>query len=399
VAPSHGYYWNPGDPESTGGKLYRRGIRYANNNIPSFDRTLDPPIDDGWGIDNGVLLLDRPADACGPYDEACVPEAYKEWPETVHETHWENWCNPDPSKNIENPGGRYVEWFRNANASPIRFLPKNTAQCYSQWLYMKFASFTAAGDSIVIDNTSMIDGAYEYGLLGTLVLKVALDGGHVSEAAIGSGAQVTAYYEDEFGYGYCVVGHGSNPMGRLSKERYTLRLTLGESRLPSYVDIGAGTFNVFSFDHGPHAARVSLEMYGTQDIRVRTAFVPHQVASDNQNLVINGWSFDTASSFVTVNATGANIQGETAVVTIADAAGDVRYPGKICRYRQPDETVFTYLGTGRNTGPYPLSRGATIEQLDIRGRRLGTYTAPEWQSGNPSVHRGRALRLSILRVR
>jgi hypothetical protein len=133
-------------------------------------------------------------------------------------------------------------------------------------------------------------------------------------AAPNGDAQVVGYYEDSYGYGYLVLGHKTNTMGRLSKGNYTLSAVLGSGYMPSYVDMANSTFNVYSLQLSGNSVVIAVNLYGSQDMRVRLPFTPTSVSSNNDKLVIDSWSY--AAPFVTIKASGKNIQGELGSVTI-----------------------------------------------------------------------------------
>jgi hypothetical protein len=181
---------------------------------------------------------------------------------------------------------------------------------------MEHADINDNGGAVTIDNTGMVDDAYTYDLLGTLVLKTPLSGNHVSSASIDNDASIVGYYEDDYGYGYLVIGHQTNTMGRLSQDTYTLEYTLGDAYMPAYVDMTGVTYNVHSCGIGADSAVLAINMYGTQDVKVSLPFTPAYVQSDNPDLVINDWSY--ASPFITMEVHGTDMQGELGSITILE---------------------------------------------------------------------------------
>ncbi len=399
VAPSHAYYYNPLDPEDTGGKLYRKGVRYANNLFWTF-RELHPPHEQGGGFDNGVLLLNREGEVvCDPHKPCCTLSEYKAWPAAVQESHWTNWLNSDPSLNKSKPGETFIRWYRGINNAPDRYLPKNTAQCYSQWLYKKYATIAAGDGSAVIDVTGMPAEAYDYDLLQTLVLKVALGGRHVSGAGIDNGACVCGYWEDEFGYGYLLVGHRTNPMGRLERETYTLEYGLGDTKMPAYVEMGSSTFNVLGIEWGDGWVKADIEMYGTQDVVVKTSFAPSSVAVSSTGLAINDWTYDPAEGLATVNVSGANIQGEQGTLALASgplSAGTAFSPVSRNAVAAHPRTFVGPVGALRADDV----RGArVIEIFDMRGARCGSFPVDEHGRVAAARHLRASFQARVIRLR
>jgi hypothetical protein len=199
-------------------------------------------------------------------------------------------------------------------------LAKNTVQTASQWLYKHDADISVSEGSFIIDTSAMRDEAYDHDLLSVLVLKTPLYGRHIKNASIDGGAQITAYWEDEYGYGYLMIGHERAPMGRLPKGVYTLNAEFGKDTMESFVDLSASTFNVHSYSYSSHSASITLELYGTQDIRIKLPFEPGSVESngsaDSSGITIRGWNYDRG--YLTINASARDIQGETGRIIIAE---------------------------------------------------------------------------------
>jgi hypothetical protein len=210
---------------------------------------------------------------------------------------------------------RWVTYLKGINNAPDRMLPRNTEACSSQWFYRKNAAISGTDGTYTLTiNSSMPDVAYTWNLLGTLTIKTPLNGLHVSSASISNGAQVVGYYEDTYGYGYLIIANPSNSIGALAKGTYTLNSTLGDTTMNTYVDMTLKTFNVYGFNTSSTQATVSLKMYGTQDVKVKTLFNPTAVSSDNPNLTVNNWSY--TEPLITINVSGRNMNGETGTLTI-----------------------------------------------------------------------------------
>ena len=318
VPPGHAYYYGDdgrGSEASTGALLHTYGVKYANG-----DTGVATQLGEG-GIDHGVLFMDR-AYGCNYNWEGC----------TAWEGDWNDLDYPDyPSgeygwveahfPNLWDAEQEWSTYLAGLDDDPGRMLGKNTAQVSSQWLYRRYAVLNGSEGTYTIDNTGMVEDAYTYGLLGNLVLKTPLaPGEHVQSASMDHGAQVVGYYEDSGGsstsdgYGYLVIGHTDNPMGRLERAVYTLRSALGSTYMPAYVDLAGATFNVFSFECRARSATVTLEMYGTQDVRVRLPFAPTRVRSDNPDLEVVSWSYQAPLAIMRVS--GRDMQGEVGTLTI-----------------------------------------------------------------------------------
>jgi hypothetical protein len=284
------YYYNPDDPEDSGALMSAWGVKYA---------TLPP--DREYVTDHGLMVLLRSGGVA--WDAAnSAPNTY---PETEFMTsHWTNFVDPDPARNHE-AGDKWIAWFNKVKEDPDRYTAKNTAQLHSQFLYRKFSQVTVTGNTVLIDNREMPDWAYKLNLLGNLLFKHKLrDGEHISSASVNSG-EIACYYEER-GFAYIVLP-------KLEKKQYTLTVTTGTSDMPTYV-WNDGTYNVQEFHSGTDKAIVGLEMYGTQRVKVKLRFEPHEVTSNNPDLEIKDWHYE--APFLHMLIRGRNIQGQPGVITI-----------------------------------------------------------------------------------
>ncbi len=78
--------------------------------------------------------------------------------------------------------------------------------------------------------------------------------------------------------------------------------------------VNNGTYNVEEFQSSADNALVGLGMYGTQEVKVKLLFEPHEVTSDNIGLEIRDWHYE--APFINMLIHGQNIQGETGMVSI-----------------------------------------------------------------------------------
>ena len=83
--------------------------------------------------------------------------------------------------------------------------------------------------------------------------------------------------------------------------------------MPTYV-LNDGTYNVEEFQSGADNAVVGLEMYGTQEVKVKLPFEPREVTSDNADLEIRSWRYE--APFINMVIHGKNIQGQAGAVSI-----------------------------------------------------------------------------------
>lgn len=359
VAPQHGYFLGDGTSSQTTGVLMSSyGVKYGNGSTKEFTA----PNTKGF-IDNGLLFVDREYGAA-QYAQGAVPTGYpdndrKGWAEAHFPNYW--------GKENE-----WVSYLRGINNSSVRYLPANTAQASSQWLYRTYTSYKNINtQTAFIDTTQMPDAAYTKNLLGTLILKTKLPTGHhVSYASCSVGAQVMGYYEDGYGYAYLMIGNPKNYMGRIDKGQYTIRTTttLGSTYLRSYVDLTGATYNLHSYYWDRQRAEVKLEMYGTQDIKVRVPFKPLVVESNNPKLIINSWSY--AAPFVTINASATNVQGNEGMISInsfnttGGQLGDINYDGII------GELTYSVGASITNNSANPVNTYMMIAVYDNDKKRL-----------------------------
>lgn len=284
------YYYNPNDSEDTGALMRAWGVKYA---------TLPPNRE--YVTDHGLMVLMRSGGIAWDAPSS-APDHY---PQTEFMTsHWTNFVDVDPANNHE-AGDKWIAWFNKVKDDPNRYTAKNTAQLHSQFLYRKFSQISLTGNTVLIDNRKMPDWAYKLDLLGNLLLKHKLkDGEHISSASL-NGGNIACYYEER-GFAYIVLPE-------LGKRQYTLTFTTGTSDMLTYV-LNEGTYNVEKFQSSADNASVELEMYGTQKVKVKLLFKPHEVTSDNINLEIEGWRYE--APFINMLIHGQNIQGERGMVSI-----------------------------------------------------------------------------------
>jgi hypothetical protein len=337
VAPAHGYYYNqdkPKDPTRTTSDLLRKyGIKYVDNDKRIVFSEAVRKAQVANPVLRGVSFLDRLFGTNWswhgeiPWYGEYTDTPYPRFPDRSFgaiEAHFPNlWDAVDI----------WVQYLKEVNHDQDRYLARNTVQNHSQYYYNHQAVLRAvpvqtierdAAGNIVeikdiayeIDTRNLSDEVYASDILGTLVLKTPLNGRHISTARIDRDAQIIGTWEDDFGYGYLVIG-SSNPMGRLSRGLYTLVARLGDTHMKDIVDFRLGTFNVLSREASAGGLRLTVEMYGTQELRIRRDRAPESAVSSNPAaLKINSATWDAASSEYILNVTATDIQGVTGVITI-----------------------------------------------------------------------------------
>jgi len=279
-----------------------RGIKYVSwgyNGKRRYDRFVSDPLLNGQ-FDHGVLVLERGKAVPWKGSLGVAPERIST-DFNYETTHWHNYIAALPE---DNPavGEKWIRWFNLIKDSPDRYLPKNTAQLYSQALYLKYADIQIDGNKVVIDNTNMPDWAYEKEFVGNLAIKVPLKNGqHVSYVSFDRDKQIASCYEDH-GFGYVVLPE-------LKQKRYEVEIKIGSQELSNCV-VNNGTYIVKQLKIRPEAVSLELEMYGTQDVHVKLAdYKPHNVKSLSKDLTVNSWKWDEEAKLCVINVTAKDVQG------------------------------------------------------------------------------------------
>lgn len=311
VFPGHGYYYGDVTGNETTGRLMNMfGVKYANGATASCTSM-------GAGaIDNGLLYINRAFGAA--YDKiSATPWDGTNYPDGLYlpnfygwtEAHFPNLWNT--TVDDTDAYDKWIDYLSGLNNCPSRYLAPNTVQGSSQWLYRHYAELEPIDrNSARIDTSHIPDEAYQHDLLSTLVVKIPLETGmHISSSEINNGACIVGYHEDAFGYGCLRIGHESNTMGRLSPETiYTLSVTVGTEQMDSYVDLHKKTYNIFSFSETADEMNLDIEMYGTQEVVIKTDRIPETVNSTNPQLEI--LKAEYSAPFLKLQVRGKDIQGE-----------------------------------------------------------------------------------------
>jgi hypothetical protein len=309
VPPAHAYYYSKTDPHTTGALLAKYGVKYVNGGMNVSTR-----IYKGYVIDHGVIFINRAYgtnwDFTGStpwegywndYDAPYYPSDNYAWDETHFPNMW-------------GAKKKWVNYLVGMNDSNDRFLARNSAEASWQFLYHKFGTITGSGDTYTIDVSKVDPQAYRYDLLGPMVLKVYVGDRNISSISLTNGASVLGYWKDSFGYAYVTIGKDGNPMGRLDPDTYEMTVSFGTQTMPSYVDLTGETYNVLGFEAGSYTSKVTLEMYGTQTVKVRLPFEPTTVTSSNPNLIVRNWSY--ADGFLQMSVRGIRLTGQRGTITM-----------------------------------------------------------------------------------
>lgn len=313
--PGNGYDYAPQASRDSGTLFSSLGVKYAMCNIRATKEFGTPQsvIDAGGIIHRGLLWIQEAGSDDDPNWPAynaidAVPLSHPA--DGIPLTHWPNWWADDPDSNLT-VGDKYIAWFNHVKQQPDSYVPKNIPQYFSQWLYRKYATMLEHADSLTIDNSVMPQEAYTYDLLGNLLIKFPLGAGeHLSQATIDGGAEIVGYYE-EFGYAHLLLS-------QLQQTVYHLYIQKSSAQLAKCV-MHDGTYNVLSFNSMAETATLGLEMYGTQNVRIRLDFEPISVTSLDTGLVINSRAYDAAAKELVINVTGKDIMGQRGTIFVQGA--------------------------------------------------------------------------------
>jgi hypothetical protein len=308
VPCAYGYYWNPNGDYSTGKIMLDAGVKYVNTLFDEI-RELNPPKEtNGGGFDHGVLVINRINYGNEWYQLSALPtEPIEEQETDIIETHWSNWLAQDAFLQ-EEVNSKFIAYYNMVQATPNRYVAKNTEQLYAQWLYNKYTVVTENQQGIVsIDNTKMPNKAYQNNILGTMVLKIKLNPKeHIYKATLNSD-KLGVYYED--------AGYGFLYLPRLAQKKYTLTYELGKKPMSKAIYL-KGTYNVYSFKSDKNTIKAKIRVYGTQDIIFKGIKKAHQITSSNKNIHILKETYNSKNKTLIVTVKALDIQGETGTFTI-----------------------------------------------------------------------------------
>ena len=309
VPPAHAYYYSETDPQTTGALLAKYGVKYVNGGMNYSTR-----IYDGYVIDHGVIFINRAYGTNWDWVGSTPWEGYwNDYDKPYYPSDNYAW-NEAHFPNLWDAKEKWVDYLVGLNDSNNRFLARNSAEASWQFLYHKFGTISGSGGTYTIDVSDVDPQAYEYDLIGPMVLKVYVDDRDISSVSLTNGASVFASWEDTFGYAYLLIGENGNPMGRLDPGTYGMTVSFGSQTMPSYVDLTGATYNVLGFEATSDSATVDLEMYGTQTVTVKLPFAPATVTSSNPSLIIRDWSY--ANGLLQMQVEGVRLTGQHGTITI-----------------------------------------------------------------------------------
>lgn len=302
---AYGFHWNPNGEFSTGKLMADMEVKYAHTSFSKISYIKPPGLGKG-GYDHGLLVLDRKLYGNKWYELSKIPVLPDEGPSAnIIETHWPNWLAQDEvfQKEVSENWISYLKSIKNGSGY---YLAKNTEQLYSQWLYKKYTKVNQLGkNEIIIDNTMMIDKAYQFSDLGNMVLMIPLKlDQHISEAFLDNEKIPVYYKENNFGFLY---------LSPLKQRKYRLKYKIGKKPLSNCIS-NVGTCNVYRVKQLSDRIEIYLKVYGTQEIKIRLSSQPDIIYSKNPNLKIMNNKYSKGKNKITIY--GRNIQGETGKIII-----------------------------------------------------------------------------------
>jgi hypothetical protein len=307
VPCAYSYYWNPNGEYSLGKLLTEVGVKYANTDFSQIPE-LTPPQEKGGGdFDFGTHVVNRINYGNPWYELASLPKTPVKDQETdMIESHWPNWLAQDDFLQQE-VTNQWIAYYKSVQKMPDRYIAKNTEQFHSQWLYKKYTILTEYNlGHAEIDNTAMPDNAYQFNILGNMVLKVKIEiGEHVSNATL-DGLPIPSYFEEE-GFAFLYLPP-------LKKTTYKLFYSIGKEVMPIHL-FNDGTYNVYDLLIAKSRISFRIRMYGTQSVKLKCP-LPKKVSSDSKKLLVQPFSYNRELSQLSIEIHGTDMQGSTGIIEI-----------------------------------------------------------------------------------
>lgn len=305
VPCAYSYYWNPSPAEneySLGAVLAEYGVKYANTDFTVIPE-LNPPVDGGF--DKGVHVLNRFNYGNLWHMIGQLPLIPVKYQNTDFiETHWPNLLAQDHFLQAD-VTKKWVDYYRNVNASENRYCSKNTAQHHSQFLYKKYTSINKVGDSLHIDNSKMPDNAEHESVLQNLVLKIPIKANEHLQYISLNGKPIPAYHEiDDFAYLY---------LPKLSREIHVLNYSMSKS-LPQNIVWHDTTCNILKLETKEDCILIGGYFYGKQTLQFLTDRSIKSVSSNNPLLKIISWS--STETGLSIDFEAKDIQGVEADIRL-----------------------------------------------------------------------------------
>lgn len=295
------YYWNPNGKYSLGSLLHKNGAKYANTLFPLIAELSPPQEPNGGGFDQGLHVINRLNWGNDWWCLSSLPsEPIENQTTDIVESHWANWLAQDSFLQNE-VTQKFIDYYKQVQAYPTRYIAKNTEQLHSQWLYNKYTTITETSPgNVLIDNSKMPDEVYAYNIISCLVLKIKLESNqHISFALLNSNS-ICSYFE-EAGYAFLYLPP-------LQQQTYSLKYNIGTEYMTEYI-FNDGTYNVYSFFKEYNKIKMNIKVYGHQLVKIKCRN-PVSAHSTNKNLKIIGMSYSEEQNMATVELKARNFQGE-----------------------------------------------------------------------------------------
>jgi len=307
VPCAYSYYWNSNSSYSLGSVLNSAGVKYANTDFRWIEE-LNPPIEEGGGIDHGVLVQNRYNYGNPWFHLGTLPKKkYDEYETDIIEAHFPNWLTQDYFLQ-DDLNKKWVEFFKDIQRSGKFYYSKNSEQQNSQWLYKKYCEVKEIEHGVMeIDNSKMPSKIYKYNLLGNMVLTIKLkEGQHISKALL-NGKSIASYYKDE-GYGFLYL-----PI--LKQKKYRLEYQIGNEMMSECV-YNSGTYNIYKIQSNKNETLIDIKMYGKQTVEIVNSHKQKEILSTNKNLSILDFSYNINEKQLKIILQGLDIQGARGVIKI-----------------------------------------------------------------------------------
>lgn len=296
------YYLDDADAESTGALMETTGVRYISTPYSSCTFAGGPSEKPDGGFDHGLLVLDR-GNIGVPYDVyATVPQKL---PATsICGIHWPNVLTEDPDRNREGVA-IWIDYLRNLAGQPGVMLATNTAETFSQWVYHTYAELREQDGQYILDASQIPDAALPYAECP--IVKLELPPREHLSAVESDDCRLVAYWERD--------GFGFLSLKMASSSTTSFRLRFGQD-LPQLAVLRTGTFDVLDLEEIATGPRLTVRMYGIQELLLRLPFVPTSVTSNAPDLEIDGFHFCRKMQTLHIRLVGRDIHGEIGSVTV-----------------------------------------------------------------------------------
>jgi len=147
--------------------LKSAGVKYISTPFSSM-RTHRPPEHPGFGVDEGLMTVDRGAYGIPWNDIDSLPR--RPVPGPILGLHWPNILHPDPERNLETVE-RWCIFLKQYDVRPDRMLSRDTASCFTQLAYHLLTEAHCRGGETVLD-FRRVRSAEIVGLRDTFTIKV-----------------------------------------------------------------------------------------------------------------------------------------------------------------------------------------------------------------------------------